>query len=202
VIYLHGAYAATPGFQYLQQRGLALHAKRHGFTLLLPTAPRTEGGYLWPTSQAAQAREEAGVLDGIRRSKAELERRAGKRFDETFVIGFSTGAYYASTLALRSALDVDGYIVLAGGASWARPEGAATATRAPVFVGVSAADKATASHSRAFGATLASLGWPRRVEERNAGHEVDWTFVAHGIGWLRAQSPARAGSLANTSLHD
>ena len=43
----------------------------------------------------------------------------------------------------------------------------------------------TAAHSRAFGGSLATMGWPARVEERNAGHMVDWTFMAHGIAWLR-----------------
>ena len=33
VIYLHGALAQTPGFFYMQQRAMALHAKKHGFTV-------------------------------------------------------------------------------------------------------------------------------------------------------------------------
>ena len=61
--------------------------------------------------------------------------------------------------------------------------------RAPIFVGVSAADTHTAPDSRGLAGTLASLGWPYRVEERNAGHMVDWTFMAHGIAWLRARMP-------------
>jgi predicted esterase len=189
VVYLHGAYAATPGFQHLQQKALAIQAKHHSFTLLLPTAPRTPNGYLWPGSQVKQEEHEQAILEGIARSKAELERKQGKRFDETFVVGFSSGAYYASSLAVRSAIDVDGFIVLAGGSSWVRPAAGSNAKRAPVFVGVSAADKQTASHSRAFGGTLAALGWPRRVEERDVGHLVDWGFMARGISWLRSVSP-------------
>ena len=191
VIYLHGVYAATPGFAWLQQRAMALHAKRHGFTVLLPTAPRTSWGYGWPTSQAAQKEHEATVLAGIERSRSDLEARLGRKFDETFVVGFSSGAYYASSLAVRGALDVDGYIVLAGGSSWARGE---PTRRAPVFVGVSTRDRQTVAHSRGFANTLAALKWPFRVEERPAGHEVDWTFMAHGISWLRAKKgpPAQA----------
>lgn len=192
VIYLHGAYAETPGFAWLQQRAMALHAKRHGFTVLLPTSPKGQVGYVWPTSQSAQEEQEATILAGIKRGRAELEKRAGKPFDEVFVIGFSSGAYYASSLALRSALDVDGYVILAGGASWVRPGALATsAKRAPVFVGVSAADPQTAGHSRSFAGSLASFHWPFRVEERNAGHMVDWTFMAHGLAWLRAQTAAK-----------
>ena len=197
VIYLHGMLAATPGFQYLQQRAMALHAKKHGFTVLLPTSPRTPGGYLWPTSAAAQKEQEAGVIAGFAAARAKLEERLEHGFDEVFVVGFSSGAYYASSLALRGALDVDGYMVLAGAGTWGHREGAQI-KRAPVFVGVSAADKATAPDSRGFAGTLAQLGWPYRVEERQAGHMVDWTFMAHGIAWLRGKTalPARVKTAA------
>jgi predicted esterase len=194
VIYLHGMLATTPGFQYVQQRAMALHAKNHHFAVLLPTSPLTRGGYLWPTSVAAQKEEEATVIAGLHAARAKLEQRLGRPFDEVFVVGFSSGAYYASSLVLRAALDVDGYIVLAGAASWSRPRerSGPPDKRAPVFVGVSAADRATASDSRAFGGTLSALGWPHRVEERNAGHMVDWTFMAHGIAWLREQADRHA----------
>jgi pimeloyl-ACP methyl ester carboxylesterase len=185
VVYLHGLLATTPGFQWLQQRAMAIHAKRLGFTVLLPTSPLVDGAYVWPTSRSAQERQEPQILDGIRRDRLELEQRLGHTFDETFVVGFSSGAYYASSLAVRGALDVDGYIVLAGGASWVGTQ-PATDRRAPVFVGISAADAQTADHGRAFAAALRVLGWPYRAEERNAGHMVDWALIAHGVQWLRA----------------
>lgn len=197
VIYLHGALSLQPGFFYLQQRAMALHAKKHGFTVLLPTSPSDGVGHVWPTSRTAQGAQEAGILAGIAKARAALEARVGHQFDETFVVGFSSGAYYASSLAVRDALDVDGYIILAGGSSWVKSDSAARARRAPIFVGVSAADRQTAGHSRAFAASLAATGWPFKVEERNAGHMVDWTFMAHGIGWLRERTRAR--SLASSS---
>jgi len=186
VIYLHGMLATTPGFQYLQQRAMAMHAGKHGFTVLLPTSPLTPGGYLWPTSAVAQKDQEPGVIAGLHAARVALETKLGHPFDEVFVIGFSSGAYYASSLALRSALDVDGYMVLAGAASWGPKQ--TPGKRAPVFVGVSAADKATAQDSRGFAGTLSAMGWPFRVEERQAGHMVDWTFMAHGIAWLREKA--------------
>lgn len=187
VIYLHGLLATTPGFQWLQQRGMAIHAKRLGFTVLLPTSPKVNDAYVWPTSLTAQTQQEEAIVAGIQKARTELEQRIGHGFDETFVIGFSSGAYYASSLAVRGVLDVDGYIVLAGGASWVRSD-RATTKRAPVFIGVSAADGQTAGHSRAFAAALAGMGWPYRAEERDAGHMVDWAFMSHGIQWLRART--------------
>jgi predicted esterase len=191
VVYLHGLLATTPGFQWLQQRAMAFHAKRLGFTVLLPTSPQAEAAYVWPTSLAAQEQQEPAIVAGIQRARADLEQRLGHGFDEAFVVGFSSGAYYASSLAVRGVLDVDGYIVLAGGASWVRSD-RATTRRAPVFVGISAADSQTASHSRAFAAALATMGWPYRAEERDAGHMVDWAFMSHGIQWLRARTPPRS----------
>ncbi len=202
VIYLHGALAQTPGFFYMQQRAMALHAKKHGFTVLMPTGPSDGVGYVWPTSQAAQKDQEPGILAGIAKAKAALEKRVGHAYDETFVVGFSSGAYYGSSLAVRHMLDVDGYIVLAGGASWVKAETASKAKRAPVFVGVSAADPQTANHSRAFAGSLAAMGWPFKVEERNAGHMVDWTFMAHGIAWLRDRKGTKpTAALANVSAN-
>jgi predicted esterase len=201
VIYLHGSLAMNNGFFYMQQRAMALHAKKHGFTVLMPTSPSDGVGYVWPTSQAAQKEHEAGVLAGIQKARVALERKVGHAFDETFVVGFSSGAYYGSSLAVRGMLDVDGYMVLAGGSSWVKSEG--TRKRAPIFVGVSAADPQTAGHSRAFAGSLAAMGWPFKVEERNAGHMVDWTFMAHGIAWLRerkhSSQASHAGVLANAS---
>jgi len=186
VVYLHGAYAATPGFQHLQQKALALMAKKHNFTVLLPTAPKSAGGYVWPGTAEAQKDTEAQILANILASKKELESRAGKKFDETFVAGFSSGAYYGSSLALRSGIDVDGFMFFAGGSGWVKPVDGGK--RAPIFVAVSAADKQTASHSRGLGGTLAALGWPRRVEERDVGHAVDWGHMQRAITWLRSQS--------------
>jgi hypothetical protein len=81
-----------------------------------------------------------------------------------------------------------------------KAETASKSKRAPIFVGVSAADPQTAGHSRSFAGSLAAMGWPYKVEERNAGHMVDWTFMAHGIAWLRERT--RQGTpptLANVS---
>jgi predicted esterase len=197
VVYLHGAYATTPGFQHLQQKALSMMATRYNFTLLLPTSPRTAGGYVWPGTAEAQKNDEAQILANIAESKKELELRAGRKFDETFVVGFSSGAYYASSLALRSAIDVDGFMIFAGGSGWVKPVDGGR--RAPIFVGVSAADKQTASHSRALGGTLSALGWPRRVEERDVGHTVDWGFMQRGIGWLRSQSPYKSAAKPTAS---
>lgn len=200
VIYLHGMLADTPGFAWLQHREMALHAKRLGFTVLMPTSPKEDNAFVWPTSEAAIKDKEPAIVSGIAKARADLVARIGHDFDETFVVGFSSGAYYGSAAALRGAIPSDGTIVLAGGSAWARPRLDASCTeapceeheRAPIFVGVSAADRQTRDHSRAFGNALTALHWPHRTEEQNAGHMVDWALITHGIAWLRAQRPVLA----------
>ena len=185
LLYLHGSLALTPGFQYVQQKGMARQVRDRRMALLMPTAPRTESGYWWPSGAALRA-QEASIVEGFQRAKAALEARSGRPFDEVVVVGFSSGAYFASALALRGALDVDGYIILAGGSSWARPAGPET-RRVPVFVGVSAEDGQTRDHSRAFAGTLAALRWPYRVDERPVGHLVDPVFLSRGLAWLHGR---------------
>ena len=191
VIYLHGALATRHGFAYMQQRAMATLAKRHSFTVLIPTGPSDGVGFVWPSSPKDLKEKEPAILAGLQKARIDLEKSVGHPFDETFVVGFSSGAYYGSSLALRSALDVDGYLVLAGGTSWVSRTDVG-AKHVPVFVGVSAADPLSRNHSRALAGSLRAMQWPYRAEERAAGHGIDEAFVDHGLTWLRAQ--ARTGS--------
>lgn len=190
VVYLHGALPDRPGLAYVQQRGMVLHAKKHGFTLLFAASPEIEGYRVWPRSRALQEAHELRVVEGLTQMRDLLQRERGGSYDRTFVVGFSSGAYYAGSLALRGVLDVDGYVILAGG-SPERVELPAGRERVPVFVGVSAADRTTASGARSLASELLGASWPSRVEEQNAGHLVDWTLLAHGLVWLGSQADAR-----------
>jgi predicted esterase len=190
VVYLHGALKDVPGAAYLQQRAMVFHAKREHFTVLFAAAPESGGFRAWPRSPEAQAAQEEQVVVGLSIARKSIERQLGRPFDETFVAGFSSGAYYAGSLALRGVLPVDGYLIFAGGNREPTPIDDAS-RRAPVFVGVSAADPGTANGTRTLGGQLADLDWPSRTEEQNAGHLVDWTLMNHGVAWLRAQKDER-----------
>lgn len=187
VIYLHGALATRYGFAWMQQRMMAQQASRLGFTVLMPTGPSDGVGFVWPSAQKDLKEKEAAILAGIQQARRDLETRVGHGFDETFVVGFSSGAYYGSSLALRGALDADGYLVLAGGTSWVQRSDM-TQKRAPIFVGVSAADPLSREHARALAGNLRVTGWPSRTEVRGAGHGVDPVFMEHGLAWLREQT--------------
>lgn len=190
LIYLHGALPARHGVAYLQQRAMATHAKANGVTVLMPHAPETEGFHFWPRSPEAIAAQEAGIVERIRDARRNLEEQMHVTFENVYVVGFSSGAYYASSLAVRGVLDdVDGYIVLAGGCAQPAPEESEedVSSRVPVFVGINGGDPTTMGAASNFAGELRGLKWPTRSEVQGTGHLVDGVLLAHGIAWLRGE---------------
>lgn len=187
VIFLHGAIARDTDWSWTQERALTRQAKQSGFEAIFPRSPLAKSGYVWPGSVEAVSDGEGAIIDGWMAAKKKLEARNGRPFDDVFVMGFSSGAYFVSSLALRGRLDVDGYAVFAGGSGLAGPKVDAS-RRVPVFVGVCAQDTQTRAHSRAFAGAVASLGFPHRSDEQPIGHMFGDAHVAHAVSWLRANS--------------
>ncbi len=191
VVFLHGVIAKGTTWQWTQERALLRQARQSGFEAIFPRAPLGSSGYAWPGSVTAQRESEDDLASGWLDAKRALEERAGRPFDDVFVMGFSSGAYFASSLALRGRLDVDGYAVFAGGAAYP-PEAGKPARPVPVFVGVCADDAQTAGDSRSVGAALARRGWPHRVDEEHVGHMFSDVHVAHAASYLRGAASRRA----------
>ncbi|MCW5836610.1 MAG: hypothetical protein KIS78_29705 [Labilithrix sp.] len=190
VIFLHGAIAKDTSWSQNHERMLLRLAKATGIELLFPQSPLTPVGYVWPGSVEKQEAVEAALIDRWMAAKREVERRDARPFDDVFVMGFSSGAYFASSLAMRGRLDVDGYAVFAGG----QPMGARAtpiARFSPVFVGVCADDATTAAHSRAFAGSLAAAGIPRAVNEQRVGHGLDHVHFTSALAYLRSKNRAR-----------
>jgi predicted esterase len=185
VVFLHGMIAKDVDWQWLQERALARQAKQSKFEAVFARAPLTPGGYVWPGSLAAQETSEQDLIDGWNEARTFLEKRNEKPYDEVFLMGFSSGAYFVSALAMRGRVKFDGYATFAGGAGWLA--GASEASvKPPVYVGVCADDAQTANHSRAFGGVLAARGWPHRVDEQRVGHMFSDIHVAHALTYLRS----------------
>jgi predicted esterase len=109
-------------------------------------------------------------------------------------MGFSSGAYFASSLAMRGRLDdVDGYAVFAGGQSLGGKP-AVNHHFVPVFVGVCADDPSTAGHSRAFAGALAANGISRSVLEQHVGHGLSHVHFNSALTYLRYMRKQRAAS--------
>jgi len=190
VIFLHGLVPAGAGWQHNQQRAILRGAKTHGFAVFAPRGregirPREPQTVAWPTSASAQKEHEAAVLAEWKAAIDIIEKRDGKPFDEIFVLGFSNGAYYTGSLAIRAPYPFDGYAVFAGGRAYGTPT-TDPSRRAPVFVGICTKDS-TAKDGQSLAATLRKHGWPFKAERRPAPHTMADKHLAHAMAFLRAQ---------------
>jgi len=193
VIFLHGVIQPDSGWQWQQQRGMAIAAKRLGFSAIMPRGrrgigpPKMTDWWTWPTSHVAQDQVETELLDEWARARAALETRAGKPFDEVFVFGFSNGAYYATSLAVRGRMAVDGYAAFAGGAGPKHIREAAKRTkdRKPFFLAIAGKDKTTVRGAKQLADLLKSTRWPHKAESLPVGHAVADAHLAHALEFLR-----------------
>lgn len=185
VIWLHGVIGKDTNWSHNHEKMLSRLAKATGIEVLFPKGILGEQVYAWPGTAEAQAKNEEALIAQWMTAKAVLEKRDNKTFDETFIFGFSSGAYFASSLALRGRVGVDGYATFAGGQPMAAS--ATPAARfAPVYVGVCVNDS-TANHSRAFAGSLAAAGIPRMVSEQNIGHDLSATHFVGALAYLRSK---------------
>jgi predicted esterase len=192
VIFLHGAIARNVTWQWTQERALLRQAKQGGFSALFPRAPLSAGGYVWQLRGPDRDRVEEALIQSWKFAQKTLEARNGKPFDEVFVMGFSSGAYYVGSLAIRGRMEVDGYATFAGGLGGPAGSGA-PAHRAPVFIGVCADDRQTAPDSRSLAGALAGRGIVTAVDEQRVGHMFSDVHVLHAVSFLRRQvAKARA----------
>lgn len=195
VIFLHGLVGDGSSWQWEQQRLMARTAAAYRFSALMPRGRlgigpgRDPSVRAWPNSARAQQAVESEVLaelSGARRA-VELQRGA---FDKVLVFGFSNGAYYATSLALRGKLPVDGYGVFAGGSGNRYDEllAAKAERRVPIFVGYGTRDP---DHQRQeqLGALLRRQGWPHRVKAANVGHTVADAQIRGALSFLASRTP-------------
>lgn len=192
ILFLHGVIQPDTTWQWAQQRAAARAAARYGFTLIAPRGRRGIGPkgmndwWTWPTAAAAQKAHEDALIAEWSAARAELEKRAGKPFERVFVFGFSNGAYYGTSLALRDRIKADGYALFAGGsgAKHLRQAGAATRRRAPIYVGWGTNDRDRRSQEK-LGQMLRELGWPSKARGRKGvGHAMTDAQVDEAVAFL------------------
>lgn len=197
VIFLHGLVDANTTWQHQQQKGFALYAKRWGFSMIAPPGraglgPKRKDDQIgWPTSETAREGVEDELIASWRKARETIEKRTGKKFERVLVMGFSNGAYYASSLALRGKLeDADGYGIFAGGSAFPGAErlGKATKTRKPVFVGLASKDS-TAKDGASLVKLLKKLGWPHKSMSNKVGHVVAEQQLEAALVYLRNEKP-------------
>ena len=197
ILFLHSLVPVGSTWQWEQQRTVLRIAQANGFAVLMPRGRRGIGPgrlpdtWAWPTSSSAQKEVEDDLIAEWVSARAALERRQGARFERLYVFGFSNGAYYTSSLALRGRLDdADGYAAFAGGAGgkYASLLGSRTSRRVPIFVGYGTRDPAH-NDMRTLAKTLSLLGWRHRVKVEDVGHTVTETQLRYAIAYLSSPHP-------------
>ena len=196
VIFLHPLTKAESDWQWEQQRTLWTAAKKHRFSLLAPRGRRGLGPgrspdvLAWPTSPKTQELVEDELLAEWQSARTQLEKRRGRAFAQVWVFGFSNGAYYATSLAVRERFPAQGYGVFAGGSGgkYTQLLGAKATQRAPIFVGYGTRDPARAD-MKSLVSTLKTIGWRFQVHTQAVGHWVTYEqlrravhFLAHDTG--------------------
>jgi len=191
VIFLHSLVAVDSNWQWEQQRLMLRTAERMGFAVLIPRGrpgigPGAQQNVLaWPGSPRMQEAFEASLLAEWDQAKASVESRRGAPFPRTLVFGFSNGAYYATSLAVRARYAADGYGIFAGGSGskFNRILANNVEKRAPIFVGYGTKDPASA-HMNSLVRMLADLHWPHAVKRAAIGHWVSDAQLQSAVRFL------------------
>jgi predicted esterase len=198
VLFLHSLVGVNTDWQWEQQRVIVNAGRKFRFSALMPRGRRGIGPgrapdvWAWPTAPRMQEQIEDELIREWGEARARAEARRGRRFERLLVFGFSNGAYYASSLALRGRLDdADGYGVFAGGSGgkYGAFVGSKTTRRAPIFVGYGTKDAAR-KDMQGLTATLKQLGWPHRVKVQHVGHIVTNAQLAGAFRFLTIENDA------------
>ena len=205
VIFLHGLTEEGHGWEHTMQKGMMLYAKKHQFSLLVPrgrngVGPERKASVIaWPLGTDVREKYEAEVLAEWAAARKEVETQEGAAFDEVFVMGFSNGAYFATSLALRQRLDVDGFAAFAGGSdAGLAPIKKAPKGAKPLFVGIASKDGTTRDKATSLVKTLKKAKWPHKSESRKVGHVVGDGHIDTALAYLRAQKTGKANTESAT----
>lgn len=206
VIFLHGVTLQGTTWQWSGHRGLARAAKANGFEVIMPRGRLGAGSqkfadhWNWPTSVEGQREHEDEVVGEWLEAKKILEERNGRPFERLYVFGFSAGAYYAASLALRGRLPVSGYAVFAGGgapggvARWAKGN-----SKMPIYVGYGFKDRAWRDPHK-LARALKAMGWKHRaVARKNVGHSMTDAQIREALAFLDGRAAPVDKSAAGSS---
>jgi predicted esterase len=170
---LHGRYARTaPGDERDRASRLGARATARGFAVLALrgrlgecTDPDLADWYCWPSNERNADRGPA-VVDAWARALAEATGRTGAR--RTFLLGFSSGGYFAGLVASRGLLDAAAVVVAHAGPV----EPVRARDRMPALLLLSADDDVAQDDMIRYDRELAHERWPHDSYARSGGHAL------------------------------
>jgi predicted esterase len=205
LIYLHGI--VPPQAMSDPKRNVetvvANAARRAGYAALLPRGRRGIGPafakdwWAWPTTASDYAKYAPAMIAGFEARRAALARIAGGPFARTYLAGSSNGAYFVTAIALRGAMDVDGFGAMSGGSGGAtRVTALAAIAPRPFYVGIPTNDETTTAGAKALAALLASAKWPRKIAEHPFGHGARETYLDEAFAFWDEEAAREAARAA------
>lgn len=194
ILYLHGVVQPDTTTQWNQQRGAARIGAKYGYTVLMPRGRRgigptnMEDWWTWPTAIDTRKTHEEALLKEWAEAREALEKQAGAPFERVYLFAFSNGAYYATSLAMRGRLEIDGYALFAGGSGspYHEIEAKKTKRRVPIAVSWGEGDP---SHPKQveLAKMLKKMRWPfQAFGHRRAGHAMTDEEVSESLTFLGA----------------
>lgn len=198
VVYLHGRYVQSDmqGETDRQTRLLKIATAR-GFSVVVPrgrkgqcSAAELRDWYCWPSNER-NVGDGVSYVDAFRRALEEASKRAGE--SRRYLLGFSSGGYFATIIATRALLSFDAIAI--AGAGPVRPT-KAEGTKMPLLL--LAADSDVSCESMMdLDRELALEKWPHTITSREGGHELSESdieaalafFTTGKVPYVRAPKP-------------
>jgi len=192
LLYLHGIVppqetsAQKTNFQLV----VANASRRAGIAALLPRGRRglAPKGYDdwwgWPTTAAAYVALADEFVKSFVEKRRKLEALTGRPFERVYVAGSSSGAYFATALALNGAIAADGFGAMSGGA-YRKPTRSSPV--APFYVGYGTRDTVGES-ARLLASKLREEGWPVELAAHPLPHGAAEVYVDEAIAFWRGGS--------------
>ena len=175
IVYLHGRFERmAPQEELDRQRRLAERATSKGFAVLALRGregqclqPELATWVCWPASERS-VDAGAGYVSAWEPTFREAEARAGK--GKRYVIGFSSGGFFAVILATRGLVDADAFAI--AGAGPIQPTHARDDAHKPPLLLLSADDDPSQPDMMQLDMELTREHWAHDEWSRPGGHEL------------------------------
>lgn len=207
LIYLHGIVPpqAKSDQKRLVETVVMSAATRAGYAAMIPRGRRGIGPgfakdwWAWPTTSSDYAKYAKQMIASFLERRTALEAIAGGRFKRTYLAGSSNGAYFATSIALRGAMDIDGFGAMSGGSGAGTLPSALAALPARAFyVGIPTYDTTNAD-GKTLAALLDATKWPHKVAEHPLGHGAKEIYLDEAFAFWDAEAAKNAGDASAAS---
>jgi dienelactone hydrolase len=187
VLYLHGVYdRATPTEELERQHRVAAHGTSRGYAVLAlrstegachPSLPTYATRYCWPSNEEVADRA-GSFVDGWQVVMGAAEQRVGK--GPRYVLGFSSGGFFAVLLAVRGLYPADAFVVAHAGP--VEPV-KAMGSKAPILL-LSADDDISQEGMVRLDDELSRENWPHEHSARSGGHALTDSDIDAALGFF------------------